>query len=229
MTVSTGIITTIAGTGTGSNSGDNGAATSAALKMPTAVSLDSSDNIYIADTYNYVIRLITVSTGIITKFAGGGGYSGGDGGAATSAGLDGPYGIIVDKSSGYVYIADTQNNRVRRVVISTSIITTVAGTGTAGHSGDGGAATSAALNGPYSLYVDSAGNIYTTSDFRIRKITVSTGIITTLAGTGSTSYSGDSGLATSAGMYAAGVAVDSSGRKLKRFFIRGRFDICTSL
>jgi sugar lactone lactonase YvrE len=212
VTISTGIITKLAGTGFESNSGDGGAATSAGLEMPTAVSLDSSGNIYIADTYNYVIRKITVATGIITRFAGGNGYSGGDGGAATSAGLDGPYGVIVDTTNDYVYIAAYTNHRVRKVVIATGIITTAAGSGSNSYSGDGGQATSAGVSQPYGVAVDSSGNIYATSGNRIRKVTVSTGIISTVAGTGTSSYSGDGGQATSATLSnACGVVVDSAG------------------
>ena len=212
VTISTGIITKLAGTGFESNSGDGGAATSAGLEMPTAVSLDSSGNIYIADTYNYVIRKITVATGIITRFAGGNGYSGGDGGAATSAGLDGPYGVIVDTTNDYVYIAAYTNHLVRKVVIATGIITTAAGSGSNSYSGDGGQATSAGVSQPYGVAVDSSGNIYATSGNRIRKVTVSTGIISTVAGTGTSSYSGDGGQATSATLSnACGVVVDSAG------------------
>ena len=212
VTISTGIITKLAGTGFESNSGDGGAATSAGLYMPTAVSLDSSGNIYIADTYNYVIRKITVATGIITRFAGGNGYSGGDGGAATSAGLDGPYGVIVDTTNDYVYIAAYTNHLVRKVVIATGIITTAAGSGSNSYSGDGGQATSAGVSQPYGVAVDSSGNIYATSGNRIRKVTVSTGIISTVAGTGTSSYSGDGGPATSASLqYPVRIAIDSSG------------------
>ena len=130
-----------------------------------------------------------------------------------------------------MYIADTSNNRIRKVTVSTGVISTIAGTGTNSYSGDNGAATSATINYVYSVAVDSSGrqfhfirnmlsltpfytgNVYIadTSNHRVRKITVSTGIISTIAGTGSGSYSGDNGAATSAGINPVGVAVDASG------------------
>ena len=214
VTASTGIITTIAGTGTAGYSGDNGAATSAQLSGPFGVAVDASGNVYFADTFTHRIRKVTASTGIITTIAGTGiyGYSG-DNGAATSAQLIRPYGVAVD-ASGNVYIADTNNNCIRKVTVSTGIITTIAGTGTAGYSGDNGAATSAQLRYTFGVAVDASGNVYIadTNNNRIRKITVSTGIITTIAGTGTAGYSGDNGAATSAQInYPFGVAVDASG------------------
>jgi len=113
-----------------------------------------------------------------------------------------------------VYIADFTNNRIRKVTVSTGIITTIAGTGNQNYSGDNGQATSAALNNPTGLALDTAGNIYIADydNHRIRKVTVSTGIITTIAGTGSAVYSGDNGPATSATFYyPSGVALDSAG------------------
>ena len=115
---------------------------------------------------------------------------------------------------GNIYIADTYNSRIRKVTVSTGIISTIAGTGTSSYSGDNGAATSATLNYPQGVGLDTAGNVYIadTRNIRIRKVTISTGIITTFAGTGTSSYSGDNGLATSATLnYPYGVAVDSAG------------------
>ncbi len=199
VTVSTGIITTIAGNGNLGYSGDGGAATSAELDLPLSVAVDSSGNIYIADFGNRV-RKVTVSSGIITTVAGDGtaGYSG-DGGAATSAELNYPSGVAVD-SSGNIYIGDTSNERIRKVTVSTGVITTVAGNGTLGYSGDGGAATSAELGYPWGVAVDSSGNIYIgdSNNNRVRKVTVSTGIISTIAGNGTGGYTGDGGTATNA-------------------------------
>jgi trimeric autotransporter adhesin len=160
VTRSTGIITTVAGDGTFGYRGDGGPATSAGLYYPYGVAVDASGNIYIADTSNNRIRLVTRSTGIITTVAGDGtaGYRG-DGGQATSAGLYYPRGIAVD-ASGNIYIADFNDNRIRLVTRSTGIITTVAGDGTAGYTGDGGLATSAGLSFPNSIAVDASGNIY---------------------------------------------------------------------
>ena len=115
---------------------------------------------------------------------------------------------------GNVYISDWYNQRIRKVTVSTGIISTIAGTGSTGYSGDNGAATSATLYNPYGVGLDSAGNVYIadTENHSIRKVTISTGIITTFAGTGTGSYSGDNGPATSATLnYPNGVAVDSAG------------------
>jgi trimeric autotransporter adhesin len=214
VTKTTGIITTAAGNGTYGYSGDGGLATSATLKNPYAVAVDASGNIYIADTYNYRIRMVTKTTGIITTAAGNGtyGYSG-DGGLATSASLRFPNGVSVD-ASGNIYIADTNNNRIRMVTKTTGIITTVAGDDASGYSGDGGLATSATLNYPHAVSVDASGNIYIadSGSDRIRLATKTTGIITTLAGDDASGYSGDGGLATSATLnYPQAVAIDASG------------------
>lgn len=167
-----GIITTVAGTGTAGYSGDGGAATSAKLNGPFRVAVDSSDNLYITDNGNHCVRKVDNSTGIITTVAGSCGTSGfsGDSGAATSAKLNSPTGVSVDRV-GNIYVADMNNHRIRQINTS-GIITTVAGTGSAGFSGDNGSATSAQLNSPRGMAVDSAGNVYIadTSNYRIRSI-----------------------------------------------------------
>ena len=211
MVTSTSIITTLAGTGAAGNNGDGGAATSAQLNNPNGVSVDIFGNVYISDTYNHKIRMVT-STYIITTFAGAGIYGGsGDGGAATSAQLAYPSGVSVGVS-GNVYIVDGGNRKIR-MVTSTGIITTFAGTGVWGSSGDGGAATSAQLYGPYGLSVDISGNVYIADQYnhKIRMVN-STGIITTIAGTWTAGSSGDGGAATSAQLNnPSGVSVDISG------------------
>jgi uncharacterized protein (TIGR03437 family) len=206
--VSKGVITTVAGNGSFGFSGDNGPATSAQLYGPWGVAVGSAGNLYIADEVNNRIR--RVSNGVITTVAGNGapGFSG-DNGPATSAQLYGPCGVAVD-AAGNLYIADTYNQRIRKV--SNGVITTVAGNGTYGFSGDNGPATSAQLKGPWGVALDSAGNLYIadTSSLRIRK--VSNGVIATVAGNGTFGFSGDSGPATGAQLYGpTGVAVDSAG------------------
>ena len=203
-------VTTAAGTGVVGNSGNGGTATSATLANPSAVAYDSAGNLYLADAQNHVIREVLKSTGIISIIAGTGaeGY-GGDGGAATAAFLDTPTGVAVDPT-GNVYIADSHNNRIREV--SAGTITTIAGTGTPGFSGDGAAATAAQLSHPMGVAVDSSGNVYIadTNNQRIRKITG--GTIATIAGDGEQFFSGDGGAATAAVLDSpTAVAVDSTG------------------
>src|SRR5271168_5376593 len=148
VTISTGVITTVAGTGVQGFTGDGGQATSAELNNPNKVALDSAGNLYIADFTNNRIRKVTVSTGVITTVAGNGtaGFTG-DSGQATSAELNEPSRFALD-SAGNLYIADSGNNRIRKVTVSTGVITTVAGNGTFGFTGDTGQATSAELAFP---------------------------------------------------------------------------------
>jgi uncharacterized protein (TIGR03437 family) len=203
--VSKGVITTVAGNGTYGYRGDSGPATSAELFAPDGVAVDSAGNLYVADSANNRIR--EVSNGVIATVAGNGtsGFSG-DGGPASSAQFDGPDGVAVD-SAGNLYIADYGNNRIRRV--SNGVITTVAGGGTS-RVGDGGPATSAQLASPQSVAMDSAGNLYINDGGYIRE--VSDGVITTVAGIGTQGFSGDSGPANSAELSSpGGVAVDSAG------------------
>jgi hypothetical protein len=203
-------ITTVAGNGAEGYSGDGGAATNAELDFPTGVAVDSSGNLFLVDESNNRIRKVSTN-GIITTVAGNGtnGYSG-DGGAATNAEINYPYGVRVD-AAGDLFIADYGNYRVRKVSTN-GIITTVAGNGTHGYSGDGGAATNAGLNAPADVAVDSMGNLFI-ADFsmRIRKVSTN-GIVTTVAGNGTQGYSGDGGAATNAELgNPYGVAVDGLG------------------
>ena len=141
-------------------SGDGGPATAAELNSPTGVAVDAAGDLFIADSGNNRIREVNLATGMITTVAGNGtgGYSG-DGGPATAAELDYPEGVAVD-AAGDLFIADSDNNRVREVNLSTGMITTVAGNGTDGYSGDNGPATAAELNYPEGIAVDAAGDLF---------------------------------------------------------------------
>lgn len=205
-----GIITTFAGTGTAGYSGDGGYATSAKLLGPVGVAIDVLGNVYISELNN-IIRKVSPS-GIITTFAGTGiaGYTG-DGGAAISAKLDSPTDIIIDES-GNLYFTDFNNNVVRKISPS-GIISTFAGTGTAGYSGDGGSANLATLNQPTGIDFDASGNMYIADRVNnvIRKVNTS-GIISTFAGNGIAGYAGDGGLASSAKLYyPTGISFDIIG------------------
>ncbi len=203
-------ITTVAGNGTGTFSGDGGPATVASLNGPNGLAVDSSGNLFIADKSNFRIRKVDHATQIITTVAGNGtGAFSGDGGAATNAGIV-PETVAVD-SSGNLFIGDFSNNRVRKVDTG-GTITTFAGNGTGAFSGDGGPATSASLFFPRGVTLDSAGNLFIadSNNVRIRKVDLS-GNISTVAGNGNFNFSGDGGPATSAGMAPTGVAVDSAG------------------
>jgi NHL repeat len=206
-----GIITTVAGNGIGSYSGDGDEATNASLDDPYSVAVDSSGNLFIAEIGNQRIRKVSTN-GIITTVAGNGtaDYSG-DGGAATNASLHWPYGVTID-SIGNLFIADLDNHRIRKVDTN-GIITTVAGNGMADYSGDGGAATNASLNYPYNVAMDNDGNLFIADQYnhRIRRVDTN-GIITTVAGNGTAAYAGDGNAATNASLnYPDGVALDTTG------------------
>jgi uncharacterized protein (TIGR03437 family) len=208
-----GIISTIAGNGTAGFLGDGGPAISAQLSSPISAAIDSKGNIYITDRGNNRIRKVTAGTGVISTFVGTGaaGY-GGDNGPATAALINAPNYVAVD-SADNLYIADTGNNRIRKVDAATGNITSIAGTGSTGFSGDGGPATAAQLRSPVLVALDNAGDIYITdnANFRIRKITAGSGVINTIAGTGSSLFSGDGGPATSASFGSLlGFAIDSA-------------------
>ncbi len=197
---SAGIISTIAGTGTIGYTGDGGPATLAQLNYPTCVAAGIGGDLIIVDYYNSRIRKIN-SAGTISLVAGTGifGYSG-DGGPATTAGLNRPTGAFED-ASGNLYIADYVNDRIRKVDVS-GTITTIGGTGVAGYSGDGGPATDAKIDWPNSIILDHSGNIYFTESHNhvVRKINTE-GIISTIAGTGVSGFSGDGGPATAANLW----------------------------
>ena len=204
-------ITTIAGNGSPGYSGDHFAATAATINHPEELVQDRAGNVYFVELENSVVRKISTS-GIISTIVGTGtaGFNG-DGIAATAAQLNRPYGVAID-TFGNFYIGDASNNRVRKVNTA-GIISTIAGTGTPGYTGDGFAATAATLHQPMFLRADAAGNIYFSdnSNFAIRKIS-NTGIITTVIGTGATGSSPDGTLATAAQISASqGLCVDTAG------------------
>ena len=158
VTASSGVITTIAGTGQEGYSGDGGQATAALISYPVGINIDSATNVYFG--VSYVVRKVDVSTGIITTVAGSGdiGYNG-DNIQATAASLSFPHDVVLD-SDGNLYISDYSGNRIRKVDVSTGIITTVVGTGEASSTGDGSDASLATLNVPCFSRFDSAGNFY---------------------------------------------------------------------
>jgi hypothetical protein len=204
-------IATVAGTGTAGYSGDGGQAMAATLRRPFSVAVDAAGDLFIADDRNNVVRKVDTN-GVITTVAGNGaaGHTG-DGGPATAATLNNPVGLAVD-AAGDLFIADAGNNVVRKVGTN-GVITTVAGTGVSGVSGDGGPATAATLNGPQGVAVDAAGDLFIADAGNnvVRKVAPG-GVITTFAGTGVASYSGDGGPATAATLdFPEGVAVGSAG------------------
>ena len=229
----TQVIATVAGNGTLSFSGDDGPAASAELEFPLGAAVDSRGNLFIADTYNNRIRRVDAASGKIGTVAGNGyrdfsnplyGYGGysGDGGPGTSATLNLPWSVAVD-GTGNLFIADILNDRVRRVDAATQVITTVAGGLDCGpscsFSGDGAAATGATLHRPQGVAIDDAGNLFIADTFnaRIRRVDAVTQVITTVAGSRAAcsqfgDFSGDGGPSTSAVLNCpSGVAVDSAG------------------
>ena len=199
-------ISTFAGHGSAGFSGDSGLAVAAQFVGAAGIAVDRRGNVYFSDINNRRIRKVN-SAGIITTVAGTGvaGFSG-DGGPATAAVLNAPYGVAVDKS-GNVYFSDELNNRVRKIDVATGIITTIAGNGTGGYYGEGIPATNAELT-PEGIAVDGAGNVYFASNSRVRKVDTA-GIITTVAGTGVAGFSGDGFAATTAKLnQPVGVASD---------------------
>jgi hypothetical protein len=214
-----GTISTYAGTGTAGYAGDGKAASAAELNAPTACAVDGAGDLYVADSGNNVVRKIDTK-GVITTVAGNGDFAGsgkggfsGDGGAATDAELFQPYGVAID-GAGNVYIGDTLNYRVRKVDAATGVITTIAGNGTAGYAGDGGAATAAELYNPEGMAIDGTGDVYVADQANnvVRKVDAS-GNISTVAGRKKEyGYSGDGGKATSADLNGPmAVALDGAG------------------
>jgi sugar lactone lactonase YvrE len=208
-----GLTSTIVGTGTAGATGDGGAAASAQLNSPGATAVDSQGNVYIADTANNEVRKVTTA-GIITRIAGTGTPgSSGDGAAANSATLNAPGGVALD-AAGDLYIADTRNNKIRLIDAVTGNISTVAGTGTAGYTGDQSTPAAATLSAPTQLAWSQAGVLYVadTGNSAIRAIAPKESLITTVAGTAIAGFDGDGGPGQAAQLQnPSGIAVDNSG------------------
>jgi sugar lactone lactonase YvrE len=209
-----GIITTVAGNGTTIHSGDNGPATAAGISAPQSIALDKSGNLYIVESVSdgrgKWIREVNLS-GVITTIAGGALGYGGDGYPAIAAGFENIADIAIDHNSN-IYITDFGNSRIRKIGKYT-VITTIAGNGSWGNTGDGGPATDAQLNQPMGLALDAIGNVYFADQTNnsVRKIDTS-GFISTIAGKGATGATGDNGPATNAELSSpTGMAVDGSG------------------
>ncbi len=210
-----GIITTIAGSGiAGAFGGDGGPAISARLNTPVQVAVRGND-LFIADSLNSRIRRVNLSDGMITTVAGVGTEgSTGDGGAATAAQLFRPKGVAVD-AQGNLFIADTRNNRIRRVDVASNLISTVAGSGVRGFAGDGGSATAARIGEPEGVWVDAQNNIFIADTFndRIRLVNAANATISTFAGNGATGFGGDGSAASAARFFCpTGVITDAAGR-----------------
>ena len=214
MTISRGIIQTIAGTGDAGYSGDGGPATDATLREPFMCDFDPAGNLVFSEARNHCVRRIDAQTGVITTLVGDGeaGYSG-DGGPAAQARFNEPYSLTVD-SNGDIYIVDRLNAVVRKVDAATGIISTVAGTGEPGYGGDGGPGPLAQLREPNDCFLDGRGGLLIADiqDQRIRRVDLNTGIINTFAGNGEKVRAGDGLPATQASILGArAVCMDGSG------------------
>ena len=209
----TPIITTFAGTGEGGYTGDGGPASDAMMREPFMCAFDGAGNLFVCEATNHIVRRVDAATGIITTVAGTGelGYSG-DGGPATEATMYEPYSLAID-ADGSVYIVDRLNAVVRKVDPD-GIITTVAGTGEPGYSGDGGPGNEAQMREPNDCFLDGRGGLLIADiqDQRVRRLDIATGVITTVAGNGEKVRGGDGLPATEASILGArAVCMDGAG------------------
>ena len=202
LSLATGKLTTVAGQlNQQGYAGDGGLATAATLNTPEGLAFDTSGNLFIADTKNHVIRKVDVATGLISTYAGKKVGFAGDGGPATAASLNGPWGLASDVK-GNLFIADLNNNRIRKVAAD-GTITTVVGNGTSDFAKDGQLATATPISNPAAIAVDVAGNLYVADSGHnaVRKVNAANGLTFAVAGTSNPVFSGDSGPATLAGLY----------------------------
>ena len=217
INLATNLISRVAGSDTWGYFGDGGQAKDALFQNPYALCMDNKNNLYVSERTGQRIRKINLTTGIISTYAGNStkGFSG-DGGPANLASFDTPEGICTD-AAGNLYIADNQNHRIRKVDAITGIITTIAGNGSMLYNGDGGPAAAAGIPSPNSVTVDATGNIYFSEALslvssRVRKINLSTGIISTVAGKNNYTFSGDGGPSINAELFEpAGLTTDPAG------------------
>lgn len=209
-----GTITTIAGNGRLAYGGDGGPATEAAICTPRGLSVDSEGNVYFADNDNFRVRRIDGRTGIVTTVAGSGtaGFSG-DGGLATAAELNQPFDAVLDPTQRYLYVADENNMRIRRVDLGTGIITTVVGNGESLFAGDGTPATEAGIGQPVGIAVNRRGDLYiSVVEHRVFRVDHLSGLVSVVAGQGAPGFIGDGGPATNARLNSpSGLALDRSG------------------
>ncbi|HEV7865981.1 MAG TPA: NHL repeat-containing protein [Acidimicrobiia bacterium] len=208
-----GVIRTVAGSNQRGFSGDGGSAVSAAFDQPRGATVGPDGTVYIADTFNHRVRRVDPGGAVTTIVGTGEAAYSGDGGPAVAATLHWPHGVTVDAAGASLYIADSANHRVRRVDLTSGIITTVAGGATPGAAGDGGPAAAAQLEDPKAVAIAPAGDLYIadSGNDRVRRVDPA-GTITTFAGTGVTGYSGDGGPATAAQFDAPrSLALDSAG------------------
>lgn len=235
----TGIVTTFAGDGGFTYNGDGVPATSASLLTPAGLAFTANGDLIIADNEMNRIRKVAAGTNIISTICGNGtATNAGDGGPAVDAAINRPEGICID-SVGNIYIAVPENDIVRKIDAITGIITTIAGTGTGGYSGDGGQATLAKLSGPCDVACDKYNNLYIADNFNhvVRKVNATgpAGVISTIAGNGTDGFSGDGGVATAAKLdRVAGISVDSCDNlyvsdRLNRRIRKVTYDNCDGL
>lgn len=190
-----GVITTLAGNGHPGYGGDGGPASRAQLREPNGLALDGRRNLYVADVADNRIRKIDLASGVITTASGTGRRAfAGDGGPASAASIDGARAVAVDRE-GNLYVCEREGNRIRKIDGRTGVIRTLAGTGTAGYSGDGGPALAATLRGPKWVDVDAQGAVFVvdTENHAVRRIDPATGVISTVAGSGQKGGGGDGG------------------------------------